>query len=52
MGHMSGGEVFEGWKNSPGHRENMLDRDAREIGIAVATSGNALYWVMVLGRPL
>jgi len=52
MGHRSGDEVFEGWKGSPGHRDNMLDRDAREIGIAVAASGGTLYWAMVLARPM
>ena len=26
----------DGWKNSPGHRRNMLDPDAMEIGAAVA----------------
>jgi len=51
MGQRSGDAVFEDWKNSPGHRENMLDRDAREIGIAVAASDRGLFWVMVLARP-
>jgi hypothetical protein len=43
----------EGWKNSLPHRQNMLDPDVHEIGVAVARSENTGYWygVQILGRP-
>ena len=28
--------LVEGWMNSPGHRENILDEDSRRIGVGVA----------------
>ncbi len=40
--------VFEGWRGSPPHRENMLLPDLTDYGLARA-SGD--YWVLVLGRP-
>ena len=43
----------EGWKRSPGHRKNMMDRDATGIGVAVARSPKTgrYYGVQVFGRP-
>jgi len=43
----------EGWKHSPGHRRNMTDPDATELGVAVARgAGNKHYYgVQVFGRP-
>ena len=44
----------EGWKASPGHRENLLLRDATDIGIAVARvpDKNPKYLsVQLFGRP-
>ena len=43
----------EGWKRSPGHRRNMMERDATEIGIAVARSAKSgrYYGVQLFGRP-
>jgi len=29
--------IFQGWMDSPGHRENILDPDFREVGIGTAT---------------
>lgn len=45
-------KFFQGWKNSDGHRENMLDPDLREIGVGVAVSQDTSFWyaVQVLGR--
>lgn len=43
----------EGWKQSPGHRKNMLDPDVTETGVALAYSeqtGN-YYAVQLFGRP-
>src|SRR5262249_14670175 len=43
----------EGWKNSPEHRKNMLDRDVTEIGVAIARSQKTGYYyaVQMFGRP-
>jgi uncharacterized protein YkwD len=41
-----------GWKNSPEHRENMLDPDVTETAVAVARSPNGTYYaVQMFGRP-
>lgn len=45
MGYGSEEGAFNGWLNSPGHCENMLNRDKREVG--VSRSGD--YWTMNLG---
>ncbi len=43
---------IEGWKNSPGHRRNMLDPDVTETGAAVARGKpGAYYAVQMFGRP-
>jgi len=47
-------EAFvEGWKESSGHRANMLDSAAREIGAAVSQSRDSgrFYAVQLFGRP-
>lgn len=43
----------EGWKESPGHRKNMLDKDVTETGVAVARSDETgqYYAVQMFGRP-
>jgi len=45
--------LVDGWQRSPAHRKNMLERDATEIGVAVAHSARTgrYYGVQVLGRP-
>jgi uncharacterized protein YkwD len=44
---------FTGWKESPGHRKNMLDPDVTETGVAVARSDKTGYFyaVQMFGRP-
>ncbi|MDQ2066342.1 CAP domain-containing protein [Xinfangfangia sp. CPCC 101601] len=37
------------WRNSPGHWENVLDPRLRDMGVAVALSGNKLLFVYVGG---
>lgn len=39
---------IEIWKNSTGHRRNMLDRDYKYVGVAMASNGNETYYVMRL----
>ena len=43
----------EGWKNSPGHRRNMVDPDAVHMANAVARSPSSgkYYGVQMFGRP-
>lgn len=42
-----------GWKESPGHRKNMLDADVMDTGVAVAFSKSSgkYYAVQMFGRP-
>jgi hypothetical protein len=47
-------EAVEGWKNSPGHRANMLEPSVTEIGVAVArafASDPKFISVQMFGRP-
>ena len=47
------GKFVEGWKNSPGHRKNMLEPFVVQTGVAVAKSANSdhYYAVQMFGRP-
>jgi len=53
-GPKSAEEVVQGWLDSPGHCENIMDPRFAEMGIAFA-SGRAgrhgLYWVQLLAAP-
>src|SRR4029079_3802759 len=44
---------FEMWKKSPPHRDNMLDPDVKEVGIAIAFAPKSgrYYIVQDFGRP-
>ena len=44
-------QFFELWKNSPGHYQNLIMKDLRFVGTAVAwnSSQNALYATQVFG---
>ena len=50
-GQTSAWEVFEAWKNSPGHLGNMLDPDYKTFGAAVyiTDSGYGYYWIQEFG---
>ncbi|MGA0542048.1 CAP domain-containing protein [Neotabrizicola sp. VNH66] len=37
------------WRNSPGHRDNILNRKIREMGVAVATDGTSVWYVFIGG---
>lgn len=47
------GKFARGWEESPGHRENMLDPDVTETGVAVTQSEESghFYAVQMFGRP-
>ena len=47
-------EVVQGWLDSPGHCENIMDPRFAEMGVGYAMSRDskhALYWVQVLASP-
>lgn len=47
-------EVVQGWLDSPGHCENIMDPRFGEMGIAFAAGRNTrrgLYWVQLLAAP-
>lgn len=47
-------EVVQGWLDSPGHCENIMDPRFAEMGIASVRSSDAhrgIYWVQVLVEP-
>lgn len=47
-GQRSPQAVMQSWITSKGHRRNLLQRKAREIGV-IRQAGN--IWVMVIGSP-
>ena len=58
-GQQTAEEVVEGWMNSTGHRENILNPDFTEIGIGYELLENDTgsvnynhYWTQVFGTPL
>ena len=53
-GPKSADEVVQGWLDSPGHCENIMDPRFAEMGIAYApghAAKHGLYWVQVLAAP-
>ncbi len=46
--------LMQGWKDSTGHRRNLLDRDVTDTGVAVAHSATTgkYYAVQMFGRPM
>ncbi len=46
-------QFFTGWKESPGHRENMLAGEVVETGVAIAKSAetDTYFAVQLFGRP-
>ncbi|MFM9847767.1 MAG: CAP domain-containing protein [Hyphomicrobiaceae bacterium] len=47
-------EVVEGWKNSPPHRQNLVETDATEIGVSVVRAPDKhpkFVSVQMFGRP-
>ncbi|MGB6306945.1 MAG: CAP domain-containing protein [Steroidobacteraceae bacterium] len=53
-GPKSADEVVQGWLDSPGHCENIMDPRFAEMGIAYApgqASKRGLYWVQLLAAP-
>jgi uncharacterized protein YkwD len=47
-------EAFSGWRDSPPHRANMLNRDATRMGIAAVYAPKSKYkvfWALILAKP-
>lgn len=44
--------LFNGWKESPGHYENMVRKEFTEVGIGVYYDGETLYAVQLFGTPM
>jgi len=46
-------QIFKGWMDSKGHRENILRKEVTEIGIGLGTAKNgAIYYTQLFARPL
>lgn len=41
--------VVDAWMNSPGHRRNIMNCDAREIGVGLAFDGSTPVWTQLFG---
>ena len=39
---------MNGWKNSPGHRRNLLDKDVMQFGVAVSRAKDGRYYAVQL----
>ncbi len=51
-GFASGARAVEWWMHSPKHKDNILLRKAREVGVGIAVSpapDNKLHWILVVG---
>ena len=46
--------AVEGWKNSPGHRQNLLNPNVSRMGIGLALADRGRYrsyWVLIMAAP-
>lgn len=54
-GQKSWDKVFQAWKDSPGHNENLLRDDVVDFGIALVYEPKttySTYWAMIVASPL
>ena len=54
-GQRSWADVFQAWKDSPGHNENLLRPDVSEFGIALVyepATTYSTYWAMLVAEPM
>ncbi|BCJ72790.1 hypothetical protein CS0771_23340 [Catellatospora sp. IY07-71] len=49
-GYPTAQSVVDGWMASTGHRNNILDCDARATGVGLAYQGRTTYWTQEFGR--
>jgi uncharacterized protein YkwD len=51
-GFTSAQSVFNGWMNSPGHRDNILSNHVH-MGVGAATGGDGvMYWTQKFASPM
>lgn len=53
-GYLTLAEAFSGWRDSPPHRANLLNRQVTRLGIATGYRPGSRYrvfWAMVLAQP-
>ncbi|MDQ1534748.1 MAG: hypothetical protein QOF28_2509 [Actinomycetota bacterium] len=51
-GYTTADSVMAAWMNSPGHRENILNPNYRDLGVGCAYSvSHVPYWTQDFGRP-
>jgi uncharacterized protein YkwD len=53
-GYQTLAEAFSGWRDSPPHRANMLNRDVTKMGIAAVYAPQSKYkvfWSLILAKP-
>lgn len=51
-GQRSAAEVMNGWMNSSGHRQNILNANFTQIGVGYAVNANGTpYWTQMFIRP-
>jgi uncharacterized protein YkwD len=48
-GQRTPADVVEAWMNSPGHRANILNCDAKAIGVGLAYDGDTPIWTQLFG---
>ena len=48
-GYSSAAAVVEGWKNSPGHYQNMINEDYNKLGVGMSdySFGYGIYWTQL-----
>jgi len=52
MGQKSAAEVMNGWMNSSGHRQNILNPNYTQIGVGYAVNSKGTpYWTQMFIRP-
>jgi uncharacterized protein YkwD len=52
VGYTNCSDVIRGWMNSPHHKDNILNAQVTEIGVAASAAKNGtIYWTMDLGAP-
>jgi len=51
-GYKSPESVVEGWMNSPDHKENILRKEFKELGVGIRVGPNRrYYWAQEFGTP-
>ena len=46
-GQLTPQEVLEGWMNSPGHRQNILNSDFNNMGVGIYHYDGIIYWTQL-----